>query len=308
MSTARSPHVIFQLPDGSLIKAPPGAILGRLSSATVRIDDPRVSEAHALVSLRGSELKLLSLRGGLQVDGQRAADVPLVAGQQIQLARGVSLKVVVVNLPSSLVALQIESMGRPFGEQVQLTRSVYTVIPQPEPAIVPRYLQGAPAHVWNTSDGWCIRLAGQEREQIEPGCAWEVAGFTVRAEVIPLPEAGVTETVVSDRSYTTLQIVDRDGTIHIHRENKPSVILNGKPAQIISELIMMEVLAPWYVVAGEIWPRTRDTKVLRRNWDQCLNRLRRKLRDGEVRDNLVHADGTGNIELFLLPGDIIERA
>ncbi len=65
----------------------------------------------------------------------------------------------------------------------------------------------------------------------------------------------------------------------------------------------MEVLAPWYVVAGEIWPRTRDLKVLRRNWDQCLNRLRKKLREGGIRDNLVNADGTGNIELFLLPGD-----
>lgn len=308
MGMVRSPYVIFRLPDETLIKAPPGAILGRLSSATVRIDDPRVSEAHALVSLRGSELKLLSLRGGLRVDGQKAADVPLAAGQQVQLARGVTLQVVAVNLPNAIIALQIVSMGRPFGEQVQLTRSVYSIVPQPEPAIEPRFVQGAPAHVWNTSDGWCIRLAGQERSQIEPGGSWEVAGFTVRAEVVPLPEAGISETIVSDRAYPTLQIIDRDGTIHVHREDQPSLILNGKPAQIISELIMMEVLAPWYVVAGEIWPRTSDTKVLRRNWDQCLNRLRRKLRDAGIRDNLVHADGTGNIELFLLPGDTVERA
>lgn len=305
---SRSPYVIFQLPDGTMVKATPGSILGRLSAATVRIDDPRVSEAHALISLRGQELKLLSLRGGLRVDGKKAADVPLAAGQQIQLARGVVLRVVAINLPSALLALQIESMGRPFGEQVQLTRSVYTILPQPEPAIVPRFVQGAPGHVWNTSDGWCIRLAGSEREQIEPGMSWEVAGFTVRAEDVPLPEAGISETVVSHSQYETLQIVDRDGTIHIHRKNQRSLILNGKPAQIISELVMMEVLAPWYVVAGEIWPRTKDAKVLRRNWDQCLNRLRRKLRGADIRDNLVHADGTGNIELFLLPGDTVERA
>ena len=74
-----SPYVIFQLPNGEVAKATPGSILGRLSSASVRIDDPRVSEAHALVSLRGSELKLLTLRGSIRVDGRRDADVHLDA-------------------------------------------------------------------------------------------------------------------------------------------------------------------------------------------------------------------------------------
>ncbi|MEL6345272.1 MAG: FHA domain-containing protein [Myxococcota bacterium] len=302
-----SPYVIFQLPDGEVIKAPAGAIIGRLSTATVRIDDPRVSEAHALVSLRGSELKLLSLRGGMRVDGQKMADVTLETGQLIQLARGVELSVLVVELPSSLIALQIVSMGRPYGVPVELTRSVYSVIPQPEPSIIPRFIQGAAAHVWNNADGWSLRIKGGVSEAITPGGSWEIAGFTVQVTPVPLPEAGVTETIISERTYQTMHIVDRDGTIHVHPENRASVVLNGKPAQIISELMSMEVLAPWYVVAGEIWPRTRDMKVLRRNWDQCLNRLRRKLRQGNIRDNLVHADGTGNIELFLLPGDTVER-
>lgn len=306
---AHIPYVIFQLPDGQMIKAPPGALLGRLSTATVRIDDPRVSEAHALVSLRGSELKLLTLRGGLRVDGEKGDDIVLAPGQQIQLARGVELRVLVVELPSSLVAMQIVSMDRPFGPPVELTRSVYSIVPQPLPAIEPGFRQDAPAHVWNNSDGWSIRLSGGASEAIVPGASWDVAGFTVIALTIPLPEAGISETIVSERGYNTLRIIDRDGTIHIHPDGgSESFILNGKPAQIISELAMMEVLAPWYVVAGEIWPRTRDLKILRRNWDQCLNRLRRKLREGNIRDNLVNADGTGNIELFLLPGDVLERA
>ena len=294
-----------------MVKAPPGAILGRLSSATVRIDDPRVSEAHALVSLRGSELKLLTLRGGLRVDGRKEADVVLEPGQRVQLARGVELRVLVVELPSSLMALQLATPGGDsLGSPVELTRSVYSVLSRPAPAIEPRYHHNAPAHVWNTSDGWSIRLRGSQREQITHGGSWAVeGGVVVQAVGVPLPEAGITETVASDRGYSTLRLIDRDGTIHIHPEgDKDSLVLNGKPAQIISELMMMEVLAPWYVVAGEIWPRTRDMKVLRRNWDQCLNRLRRKLRDGSIRDNLVHADGTGNIELFLLPGDTVERA
>ena len=298
-----SPYVLFKLPGGAIVKAPPGAILGRLSTATVRIDDPRVSEAHALVSLRGNELKLLSLRGGLKVDGVEDGDVALEAGQHIQLARGVDLIVVAVNLPSAVLSLQIRSQGRIFGEPVQLTRSVYSILPQPEPSIVPRFQLGAPAHVWNTADGWSIRLEGGEGARIEPGDSWEVAGFTVEAVEVALPEAGTPATVISERLYTNIRVVDREGTIHIHPDAGESLVLNGKPAQIISELISMDVLAPWYVVAGEIWPRIRDLKILRRNWDQCLNRLRKKLRDGGIRDNLVHADGTGNIELFLLPGD-----
>ena len=303
-----SPYVIFCLPSGEMVKATPGSILGRLSSASVRIDDPRVSEAHALVSLRGSELKLLTLRGSLRVESRRVADVVLAAGQQIQLARGVELSVVAVELPSSMTALQIVSQGKPFGELVELTRSVYSILPQPEPRIEPRYVQSAPAHVWNTSDGWCIRLAGSERVQLQGNATFSVAGFTVKVVEVPLPEAGITETVVSERSYPTLQIIDRDGTVHIHSQGQRSLVLNGKPAQIISELMSMEVLAPWYVVAGEIWPRTRDMKILRRNWDQCLNRLRKKLREGGIRDNLVNADGTGNIELFLLPGDTAKQS
>ena len=38
-------------------------------SAALHLDDPRVSEAHAMVSIRGSELKLLALRGRFQIDG-----------------------------------------------------------------------------------------------------------------------------------------------------------------------------------------------------------------------------------------------
>lgn len=37
----------------------PGDRIGRLASAALTIDDARVSEAHAMISLRGGELRLL---------------------------------------------------------------------------------------------------------------------------------------------------------------------------------------------------------------------------------------------------------
>lgn len=40
----------------------PGDLIGRLPGAALQIADPRVSEAHAMVSLRAGELVLLALR------------------------------------------------------------------------------------------------------------------------------------------------------------------------------------------------------------------------------------------------------
>jgi len=300
-----SAYVLFRLPDGGFAKAPPGSVIGRLSSATVRIDDPRVSEAHALVSLRGSNLKLLTLRGSLRINGVKQSDVLLETGQRIQLARGVEIQVVLVELPSSVLALSYEASDQSSG-LVHLVRSVYSITDQPQLEVVPRFVQSAAAHVWNATDGWRIRIQGEASEKISAGDRWQFDHSGIEAVSIDLPEAGIIETVVSDRLYTNLQILDREGTVHIHHEGQPSLVVNGKPAQIISELISMSALAPWYVVAGELWPNAEDEFVLRRNWDQTLIRLRRKLRDGGVRDNLVHADGTGNVELFLLPGDLVE--
>ncbi len=57
------PLARFLAPDGRSELLGPGDIIGRMPTATLTINDPHVSEAHALVSLRGSELKLPGLRG-----------------------------------------------------------------------------------------------------------------------------------------------------------------------------------------------------------------------------------------------------
>ena len=50
-------------PDGVVHELSHGDIIGRVWSAALHLDDARISEAHAMVSLRGQELKLLALRG-----------------------------------------------------------------------------------------------------------------------------------------------------------------------------------------------------------------------------------------------------
>lgn len=46
-----------------------GDVVGRLWTAALQLDDGRVSEAHAMVSLREGQLQLLPLRGALAVGG-----------------------------------------------------------------------------------------------------------------------------------------------------------------------------------------------------------------------------------------------
>ena len=87
--------VRLRLPDGSVDHLGPGDIIGRTWTAALRLDDPGVSEAHALVSLRGETLKLLALRGRFLVDGQPSVDVDLAPGQHLRISQETELVVIV---------------------------------------------------------------------------------------------------------------------------------------------------------------------------------------------------------------------
>ena len=80
------PTIVFRLPDGTTAALGHGDVIGRLESAALHLSDPRISEAHAMVSLRGGALKLVALRGRLVVDGAALRDVELVPGLVVQLA------------------------------------------------------------------------------------------------------------------------------------------------------------------------------------------------------------------------------
>jgi pSer/pThr/pTyr-binding forkhead associated (FHA) protein len=95
----------FRLPDGSVVTAGPGAVIGRAFTADVRLDDGRVSEAHALVSLRGGEVVVFALRGRVRVDGRDVTRVALTDGLLLELAPAIVLAVEAIELPDALLAL-----------------------------------------------------------------------------------------------------------------------------------------------------------------------------------------------------------
>lgn len=287
----------FLLPDGRRLAVAPGGILGRLETAACRLHDPRVSEAHALISLRGRELRLIALRGLVEVDGREEDEVALEAGQRLVLAGAVTLEVLEVHLPPDVLAIQI-----PGQLPRELWAPVYALLPGPPLALVPEFRADAPARLWSTAEGWVIQLGEAIPERVLPGRRWTVAGQDLAAVILDLEQAGTASTRGAIRDQR-LVVIARFTTVHLQAGRREVGVLDGLPARIVSELVSLGGPADWAVVAGEIWRDERDRARLRQSWDRALWRLRVRLRELGVREDLVRLDGRGNVELYLLPGD-----
>lgn len=157
------PVVTVRLKDGSEWDLGPGAIIGRLWSAELPIDDPRISEAHAMVSLRGGELKLLSLRGLFSLSDKPVNELTFQVGQTILLARGLGMDVIRVVLPGEVLAFEGEDLPRAVLE------GVASLVTRPRPMLVPRYQEGAAARIWSTGEGWKIAIGESDGEALTPG-------------------------------------------------------------------------------------------------------------------------------------------
>lgn len=281
----------------SRVRLGPGALIGRLSSAELRFADPNVSEAHALVSLRGRELKLLALRRWFEVGGKRLSDVVLAVGQRIRLAPDVVLEVEAVVVSHQLLAL-VGIGSAPY----ELAAAVHAIVARDGGlAVDTGYVPDALAHVSSATDGWVLRTAEGQVVDLARGTTFELAGQ--RIEVVAIDVGGGASTLQASPSSAPLAIVTRHDTVHIHPAGQPSVVITGISARIITELALVAAPVPWTVVAREIWRGDDDERLLRQNWDRNMRSLRARLRAAGIRDDLVRPDGHGNTELFLLPDD-----
>jgi len=287
----------FLLPDGEHQDLGHGDLIGRLWSAALHLDDARISEAHAMVSLRGRELKLLALRGRFAVDGRALAEVSLRAGMEILVAPGVSLRVERVVLPDEVLGVEGDGLA------LQVLGGVCSLVTRPRPALIPRFEAGAAAHIWTTGEGWRLQPAGAPARTLAPGDAWRLGGRSFRAVAVSLEVAGQRATRLGGALRAPLTVIARYDTAHVHRGDEPAVALGGIAARIISELVAFGGPVRWEVLAGEIWRGATDPHSLRRKLDVNLSRLRAKLKAAGVRTDLVRADGAGHLELYLATGD-----
>lgn len=287
----------IRLPDRTLVALGHGDFIGRVWTAALVLDDPRISEGHAMVSLRGGELWMLALRRRIAVDGRSVGEVRLREGQAIELADGLTLHVQNVELPD--VVLAVEADGLP---PVALP-AVAALRGRPRASLVGRHDPEAPCVVWTTGEGW-RRLSDGVVTPLAAGDAWLVEGVPFRAVELALGGGGATR--LTGGVDPPLRVTVAFDTAQVQRGDDPPVLLAGQSARVLSELVAFGGPAAWDVVAGELWPDEKEEHLLRKKWDVMLGRLRARLRAARVRPDLVRAAGTGQVELVLRPGDVVE--
>ncbi|MCC6622645.1 MAG: FHA domain-containing protein [Deltaproteobacteria bacterium] len=288
--------VRLRLPDERVVELGPEAIIGRMRSAALRLNDPAISEAHALVSLRGTQLKLLALRGRFVVDGEQQAECTLRAGMTIELAPNLALGVVEVSLPTAVLAVRAQGMP------LQILPPIASINAR-SGELVAGFDPGAEALLWIDGDEVRIRRPGCEDETLRVGAALDVAGTTFVFERMSLRNAGVSSTQ-RGTADGPLRLVLRFDSAHVHTRDHV-VPIDGIPARLLCELAEFSGPVEWRTAAREIWPEETDDTLLRRNWDAGLSRLRRALLDHGVRGDLVRGAGRGKVELFLHHDDVV---
>jgi len=294
-------HVLVRTPDGRLTELVHGDLIGRVWTAALQLNDGRVSEAHAMVSLREGRLELIALRGAFAVDGQPLPRVALSVGLRVQLARGIELEVVDVRLPDAVLGVEGPSLAR------QALPGVCSVVADPAPRLAQGFREDAAACIWTTGDGWMIRRPDGASVPLRGGDTLVAGGQTLQFVDIALHAAGPAATRRRGEVDSPVTIVAHFDTVHVHRAGEPAVTFSGKQAQLISELVACGGPLGWSALTEELWSDEEDPALRRSRLDVLLTRIRRKLRAGGVRADLVRTDGAGMVELFTYPYDTVEN-
>ncbi len=290
--------VRFSLPDGRSSTLIPGDLIGRTWTAALRIDDPLVSEAHALVSLRGDALVLLALRRRIYVDNRPVDPVELSPGLRVRLTPQIELRVEELALPKDVLGL--EGDGLP----AQVLTGTRSLVFQPEPSLEPRLVERAAAVLWPNEHRWRFRLAGGPDADLEVGTRFQAGGRSFRGVSMTLASAGQTPTRAD--SFGPLKIVSFFDSVHLHRADGVPLVLSGQMARVMAELVAIGNPVAWEELAGQLWPTLTEREVLRRRWDVLMVRLRERLREAGIRSDLVQSTGHGLVELVRQEGDVVE--
>jgi hypothetical protein len=294
---AMSAFVELELPGGKHCTVGPGAIIGRSFAADVHLDDGRVSEAHALLSLRGGEFVLFALRGRVRVDGRDVPRVALERGLRLELARGVELVVADLELPSELLALEGPGVPR------QVLTGVLSICAAPRLHVVAGVRAEAAALVFSDGLAWFVREGDAPARRVASGDPLQVGPdelrFISQARVaVGTPETGPASLLGG------LRLVSKGHSVQLWPPGVSSpCVISGQPAALLARLLEHGGPLRWESAAAALWPDERPDEVVRHRLDVVLGKLRRRLEDAHVRRDLVTAHRNGFLELMLYPGD-----
>lgn len=247
-----------------------------------------------MLSLRGGELHLLNLRGGLRVRGRPMRDVRLGLGLKLEVAPGLFLEVVDVRLPQQVLAVKGP------GVDVVLEGACSLVL-HPTPQVVSSQVENA-AHFWQDGRVWYVEH-GEDQQVVVPGQPLQLGEWEGIAELRSLADASMKSTQNQARSVVVHTCFD---TAQVFCGGRLVAAFSGIKGRLLHELAEVDGPVAWSVVAREVWSNEATEFELRRRWDKTMSRIRVMLRDAGVRDDLVKATGTGQVELLLYPGDEIQ--
>jgi hypothetical protein len=282
------------LPDDQKLTVTHGAMVGRLSTAAVHLADPRISEAHALFSLRGRVLRFLALRGRFAVDGKTSVDTVVAEGMTLHLAEGMTLRVLEIRLPDHLLGLEIEALGRVVPE------GNTSLFGGARPRVATGWQPDAAGWIWPVPSGWM--RSGDPACAIQFDDTWHVG--RTRVQAVRIAPQGLDDTAAGTGFGSPLVLELYYDTVHIKRVDHEVLVVRGTSARILSDVALAEAPLPWLDLARDTWG-DESPLVLRRRWDTQMYRLRRLFRRHGVAPGLLRADGTGLVELVLRTADTL---
>lgn len=282
-----------------------GDIIGRSSQAALCIDDPRISEAHALLSLRGSALMLLALRGRFRFRGEIVSEIELRPGMDIELYKECWLHCEEVVMPESLLGLHVPGMA-----PVMLTHtsSLFLNLESGARTLQPGYASKADVVFWSLGDTWSHRVQGGQAEPLHAGDVIRVAGLEIQTHSVAVRDASTLPTKQTDRTSLRLEIAPKSVKVHASAHTK-SIVITGIPGKILACVARSAHPQTWDEVAHQVWDSEACMpSALRRRFDVGLLRLREKLHQLELPADLMHMDGSGLISLRLEGDDTVTVA
>jgi hypothetical protein len=266
----------------------PGDLIGRLAVARLRLHDPDVSEAHALVSVRTGGLWLLALRAPWQLASEATWQVQLTPGLELPLTPGLRLQVEQTWLPDEQPALQVD------GQRVwPLGWTPASLLETPiGPELVEGKLDGALAHLWPSEGEPWIRLRGSVAQPWSPGTELQIDGHTLRALLVP--SAQTAWTGLHARAPRTW-LRASPTRVSLRDETGRQADLTGTSAIVLYTIALWTQehraqTAPWLAVATALWGAKQAPSMRENLRNNVLYRLDQRLRKLGLRDDLVCRD------------------
>lgn len=291
------PFATIELPGGGLHQVRPGDLLGRHWRCALQLPDQRISEAHAQVSLRGGDLRLLGLRGAIAIDGKLVRDPILEAGLTFELAPGMAFTVRDVHLPQRLVALSGPEL------HTTLLSGTCSLFLSPRPRLVAGHHPQAVGWFFDDGERWFWTHGTSA--PVGPLAVGDPvsAGSWQGTLVWKTLDDGAPATLDPYARQDNLRVESYFDVVRLFRGGTLLLQVSGRQARMLAELVQIGQPVSWEAVAREVWSDLDDRWVLRQRWDTTLRRLRRALADAGVRSDLVCSDGTGSVSIVAYPGD-----